>query len=154
MRDYIHWATLGALCEYLPRPDNRVTLAAEKDRHGLPVAHFAYSQCDNDKLLTKSATESLETILKAAGAEEVITINRYAHLVGGARMAARPSDGVVDSEHRVFGVPNLYVVDGSVLPTQGAANPALTIMALAARAAARLIAVGRRGLTERAAVGS
>jgi choline dehydrogenase-like flavoprotein len=48
----------------------------------------------------------------------------------------------------VFGVPNLYVVDGSVLPTQGAANPALTIMALAARAATRLIALGRRGLAE------
>ena len=27
--------------------------------------------------------------------------------------------------HRVWGVPNLFVVDGSVLPTQGAANPAL-----------------------------
>ncbi len=154
MRDYIHWATLGALCEYLPQPDNRVTLADEKDRHDLPVAHFAYTQCDNDKLLTKAATESLETILKAAGAEEVITINRYAHLVGGARMAAGPFNGVVDSDHRVFGVPNLYVVDGSVLPTQGAANPALTIMALAARAADRLITLGRRGLPEQARVDS
>jgi choline dehydrogenase-like flavoprotein len=36
-------------------------------------------------------------------------------------------------------VPNLLIVDGSVLPTQGSANPALTIMALAARAADRLI---------------
>jgi choline dehydrogenase-like flavoprotein len=32
-------------------------------------------------------------------------------------------------------VPNLYIADGSILPTQGSANPALTIMALAARAA-------------------
>ena len=32
-------------------------------------------------------------------------------------------------------VPNLYLTDGSVLPTQGSANPALTIMSLAARAA-------------------
>ena len=39
------------------------------------------------------------------------------------------------AEHRVFGVDGLYVVDGSTLPTQGSANPALTIMALAARAA-------------------
>jgi choline dehydrogenase-like flavoprotein len=38
----------------------------------------------------------------------------------------------------MFGVPNVYVVDGSVLPTQGAANPALTIMALAARCADHL----------------
>ena len=77
----------------------------------------------------------MEDILRAAGAEEVITIDRYAHLVGGARMAARPEEGVVDAEHRVFGVRALYVVDGSMLPTQGSANPALTIMALAARAA-------------------
>jgi choline dehydrogenase-like flavoprotein len=96
----------------------------------------------------------METILKAAGAEEVMTINRYAHLVGGARMAARPSDGMVDSAHRVFGLPNLYIVDGSVLPTQGAANPALTIMALAARAASRFVDLGRRGLTERQLVES
>src|SRR5207253_8908154 len=31
MRDYNHWAVLGVLCELLPRPENRVTLAAEKD---------------------------------------------------------------------------------------------------------------------------
>jgi choline dehydrogenase-like flavoprotein len=148
MRDYVHWATLGALCEYLPQADNRVTLAEEKDRHGLPVAHFSYSQCDNDKALNKAATRSMERILQAAGAEEVMTIDRYAHLVGGARMAATAEQGVVDSHHRVFGVPNLYVVDGSTLPTQGAANPALTIMALAARAADRLIRLGRRGLAE------
>lgn len=135
MRDYIHWATLGALCELLPQPDNRVTLADEKDRHGLPVAHFSYSQCDNDKSLITAATQVMSDMLRAAGAEEVIAIERYAHLVGGARMASRPEDGVIDDEHRVFGVDRLYAVDGSVLPTQGAANPALTIMALAARAA-------------------
>ena len=135
MRDYVHWATLGALCELLPRPDNRVTLSDEKDRHGLPVAHFSYSQCDNDRQLIKAATTVMEDILRAAGAEETITIERYAHLVGGARMAARAEDGVIDAEHRVFGVERLYVVDGSTMPTQGSANPALTIMALAARAA-------------------
>ncbi|UUT36262.1 GMC family oxidoreductase [Microbacterium elymi] len=36
-------------------------------------------------------------------------------------------------------MPNLLIVDGSVLPTQGSANPALTIMAVAARAADRFI---------------
>jgi choline dehydrogenase-like flavoprotein len=38
----------------------------------------------------------------------------------------------------VWGIDNLFVVDGSVLPTQGAANPALVIMALADRAAGLL----------------
>jgi choline dehydrogenase-like flavoprotein len=143
MRDYVHWSTLGALCEFLPQTQNRVTLANETDRHGLPVAHFSYSKCDNDNLLMAAAQQSMERILKAAGATEVMTIQRYAHLVGGARMAANPQDGVVDSDNRVFGIPNLYITDGSVLPTQGAANPALTIMAIAARAADRLIAGAR-----------
>jgi len=143
MRDYVHWATLGALCEFLPRADNRVTLADERDRHGLPVAHFAYTKGDNDELLVQAARRSMEDILRAAGAEDVMTIERYAHLVGGARMAAKAEQGVVDPDHRVFGVHNLYVCDGSVLPTQGSANPALTIMSLAARLADRMIDHGR-----------
>ena len=143
MRDYIHWATLGALCEFLPQPDNRVTLADTTDRYGLPVAKFSYSQCDNDRQLMSAAQQWMEDILRAAGATEVVTINRYAHLVGGARMATRPEDGVVDATQRTFAVPNLYITDGSVLPTQGAANPALTIMALAARVADHL--TGARG---------
>ena len=155
MRDYVHWAALGALCELLPQPDNRVTLARETDRHGLPVAHFAYGKCDNDDQLITAATTVMEDLLRAAGAEEVMTIQRYAHLVGGARMAARAQDGVVDAEHRVFGIERLYVVDGSTLPTQGAANPALTIMALAARAADLMVthAAGRSAPTFTARTG-
>jgi len=133
-----HWGQ--ALCEFLPLPGNRVTLAEEKDRHGLPVAQFSYSQCDNDKQLVKAAREVMETILHGAGAGEVITIERYAHLVGGARMAAGEQHGVVDGDCRSFAVPNLYITDGSALPTQGSANPALTIMAVAARAADQMAA--------------
>ena len=143
MSDYVHWSCLGALCEFLAQPDNRVTLSEEKDRYGLPVAHFSYSQCDNDRQLMRAAQAVMEDLLTAAGADEVVTIDRYAHLVGGARMAADEHDGVVDSECRSFAVPNLYITDGSVLPTQGSANPALTIMAVTARAADRLIAGAR-----------
>ena len=145
MSDYVHWSCLGALCEFLAQPDNRVTLSEEKDRHGLPVAHFSYSQCDNDAALMRAAQSVMEDILHAAGADEVITIDRFAHLVGGARMATDQEEGVVDAECRTFAVPNLYITDGSVLPTQGSANPALTIMAVAARAAERLISTSRRG---------
>jgi choline dehydrogenase-like flavoprotein len=138
MSDYVHWACLGALCEFLPQAQNRVTLAEETDRHGLPVARLTHSRGENDKALMKAARGTMEEILRAAGADEVMTIERYAHLVGGARMAADERSGVVDANGRSFAVPNLYIADGSVLPTQGAANPALTIMALAARTAARL----------------
>jgi len=142
MSDYVHWACLGALCEFLPLEGNRVTLADEKDRNDMPVAHFRYSQCDNDRQLMGAAQEAMEKILRGAGADEVITIKRFAHLVGGARMAADEQHGVVDADCRSFAVPNLYITDGSVLPTQGSANPALTIMAVAARAAERLLAGG------------
>ena len=56
------------------------------------------------------------------------------------RMAADEQHGVVDRYGQTFAVPNLYIADGSVLPTQGSANPALTIMAVAARTARHLAA--------------
>ena len=145
MSDYVHWSCLGALCEFLAQPGNRVTLADEKDRHGLPVANFSYSLCDNDTQLMDAAQSVMEDILRAAGADEVMTIQRFAHLVGGARMAEDEQHGVVDANCRTFAVSNLYITDGSVLPTQGSANPALTIMSVAARAAERLISTSRRG---------
>jgi choline dehydrogenase-like flavoprotein len=122
-----------------------VTLADEADRNGLPVAHFSYSQCDNDRALEREAQKVQEDILKAAGATETIAIKRYAHLVGGCRMASDEQSGVVDADLRTFAVPNLYITDGSVLPTQGSANPALTIMALAARCADHLTSAARAG---------
>jgi len=143
MRDYVHWAVFGALCEFLPQYRNSVTLAEPKDRHGLPVANFSYSQCDNDRALAKAAASTMEDLLRAAGASEVLTIQRFAHLVGGCRMATDEQSGVVDADLRTFAVPNLFITDGSVLPTQGSANPALTIMALAARFADRLVATAR-----------
>ncbi len=138
MRDYNHWSTIGVLNELLPRPENRVTLAQEKDRRGTPVAHFSYSRCENDKANMEYATKTQRAILEAAGAQDILTIQRYAHLIGGARMGTAPENSVVDAEHRVWEVPNLLIADGSVCPTQGSANPALTIMALSSRLAERL----------------
>lgn len=143
MCDYVHWATFGVLCEFLPLAGNRVTLAEEHDRHGLPVAKFSYSQCDNDRALLRAGAQKMQEIFDAAGAEDTVTIERYAHLVGGCRMGRDDTEGVVDRNLRAFAVPNLYVTDGSVLPTQGSANPALTIMALAARCADHLTSANR-----------
>ncbi|HEV2593314.1 MAG TPA: GMC family oxidoreductase [Gaiellaceae bacterium] len=133
MRDYNHWTVLGLLGELLPQPENRVTLADEKDSNGMPVAHFNYSLCENDKALMKHGKQILAEIWDGAGAEDTLTIDRYAHLVGGCRMGTSPDNSVIDAKHRIWDTPNVFVVDGSVMPTQGAANPALTIMALADR---------------------
>jgi choline dehydrogenase-like flavoprotein len=138
MRDYNHWSTIGVLNELLPDPENRVTLAQDSDPYGMPVARFDYSRSENDKANMAYSKEILNGILHAAGAQDILTIQRYAHLVGGARMGRTPEDSVVNSDHRIWGVPNVFVADGSVCPTQGSANPALTIMALASRLAERL----------------
>ena len=95
----------------------------------------SYSLCDNDRALVEAATRVMEDMHHAAGAVEAITIRREAHLIGGCRMAVDETDGVVDTNLRSFAVPDLLIADDSVCPTQGSANPALTIMALAARAA-------------------
>ena len=139
MRDYCHWYSLGALSELLPQPENRVSVASDvTDSNGIPVARMDYSQCENDRKNIAAAKQTLHEILEAAGAQDVLEIDRYAHLVGGCRMGTDPDESVIDSDHRVWGVPNLFLADGSVMPTQGSANPALTIMALSSRLAGRL----------------
>lgn len=148
MMDYNHWAAFGLLGELLPWADNRVTLAEEKDRHGLPVAKVTYSLKDNDKKLIDFGAQKTMEVMWAAGAEEVVQEPRYAHLIGGARMGNDPRTSVVDSFGRSHDVPNLFCCDGSILPTQGSANPGLTIQAIAARTADYLISE-REGVMRR-----
>ena len=111
------------LNELLPHPDNRVTLADETDRHGMPIARMDYTQSDNDRANIAYAKRVLNDIWEAAGAQDRLTIDRYAHLVGGCRMGTSPETSVIDADHRVWGVPNLFIADGSVMPTQGSRQP-------------------------------
>ncbi|HVC23289.1 MAG TPA: GMC family oxidoreductase [Candidatus Dormibacteraeota bacterium] len=139
MRDYNHWATIGVLNELLPQAENRVTLADEPDEYGLPIARFDFSLCENDKKNMAYSTKLLKEILVESGAQDVLTIQRFAHLIGGCRMGTSANNSVVSADQQAWAVPNLLISDGSVCPTQGSANPALTIMALASRLASRLI---------------
>lgn len=155
MMDYNHWAAFGLLGEVLPWANNRVTLAEERDSFGLRVAHVSFNLHSNDHKLIKAAKAKTMEVMRAAGAEEVVQEARYAHLVGGCRMGADPSTSVVDKFGRAHDIPNLFVCDGSLFPTQGSANPGLTIQALAARTADYLISQrdaiftsDRRDLTE------
>jgi cholesterol oxidase len=60
------------------------------------------------------------------------------HPLGGCRMAATPDAGVVNHLGQVFGYPNLYVVDGAIVPAPIGRNPSHTIAALAERIAAHV----------------
>jgi len=153
MMDYNHWAALGLLGEILPWEENRVELADDTDRHGLRVAKVTFALHDNDKKLIEFGKKKVEDVMWAAGAEEVVQEARYAHLVGGARMGDDPRTSVVDKFGRTHDIPNLFVCDGSILPTQGSANPGLTIQALAARTADYLIAEGDNVMHRSSAAG-
>lgn len=144
MMDYNHWAALAVLGEILPWDDNRVELAPEKDQFGIPVAKVTFNLHDNDKKLIEFGKNKVTEVMYAAGAEEVVQEARYAHLVGACRMGNDPAESVVDRFGRTHDISNLFVCDGSVLPTQGSANPGLTIQSLAARTADYLISQGNR----------
>jgi hypothetical protein len=60
------------------------------------------------------------------------------HPLGTARMGLDPRSSVVGPDHRVHDVPDLYITDGSAVPSSLAVNPQLTIMAMATRAAERI----------------
>ncbi|MFF8375696.1 GMC oxidoreductase [Streptomyces sp. NPDC015661] len=107
------------------------------DRGGATGVRYVRGGCEHPQ-----RARPLSDFLTAAAARELVTVDRYAHPVGGCRM---PEHGVVGADLRTFPVPDLLVTDGRVLPTQEAANPALTILALADRAASLLVAGERAG---------
>ncbi|MBT2494009.1 GMC family oxidoreductase [Microbacterium sp. ISL-59] len=65
---------------------------------------------------------------------EVFGIPLTAHFLGGAVISDSPERGVIDPYHRVWGHPQLHVVDGAAVPANPGVNPSLTITALAERA--------------------
>lgn len=145
MAEYNHYACLGVLGEILPDERNYVTIANEKDQYGIPVAKAIFNLFENDRRLIAAGVRTAREVLEAAGAQETFYVDRYAHLVGTCRIGFTPQDSVSDRWCRSWDVPNLFIPDGSFLPTQGSANPALTIAANAARVADHLVADARRG---------
>jgi cholesterol oxidase len=65
---------------------------------------------------------------------EIANIPLTAHFLGGVVIGADPSRGVIDPYHRVWGYPDLHVVDGSAVSANLGVNPSLTITAQAERA--------------------
>ncbi|MCX5516745.1 GMC family oxidoreductase [Kaistia algarum] len=135
----------------LPDPENRVTLSSDLvDSSGLPTAKVDYRLGENDKRLIRFGIERAVEVCHAADGFD-ITINDFHdpvkgyqpptwHLLGTARMGFDPSDSVVNLWHQAWDVPNLFIVDGSSMPTGAAVNPTSTISALALRAAKKIVA--------------
>jgi cholesterol oxidase len=62
-----------------------------------------------------------------------------AHPLGGCAMSSSAERGVVNELGEVWRYPNLYVADGSIVPTALSVNPSATISALAERVAFHII---------------
>ena len=140
MRGYNHTAGINILGECLPSPGNYLELADELDARGLPKPRIWFSYGENEQRLNAHAAALLQAIWTQAGAADIWTFGRSAHIIGTCRMGTDPAQAVVDPDGRAFDVPNLYICDNSIFPSALSANPALTIMALALRTADHFVA--------------
>ena len=135
MNNYNHTAGINILGECLPYKENYLELSDEKDDRGLPKPRIFFSFGQNEKKLTAHAEKIMRNIWSKAGAEDVWSFNRSAHIIGTCRMGNDPEKAVVNSEGQNFDIANLFIADNSVFPSALSANPALTIMALSLRTA-------------------
>jgi choline dehydrogenase-like flavoprotein len=157
MEAYNRVASFGVMVEDASR--GRVT----SGKSGRPRVFYWLGKEEQHRL--KRGTEILSRIFLAGGAREVYPAMHghrvikssadlaklaYArpgpgdwlltafHPLGTCRMATSADHGVVSTDHEVFGLPGLYIMDGSAVPSSLAVNPQVTIMAMATRAAQRL----------------
>ncbi|MGI9105054.1 MAG: GMC family oxidoreductase [Pyrinomonadaceae bacterium] len=139
MRGYNHTAGINILGECLPYEHNYVELSDETDARGLPKPRVHFTNGENERRLTAHAEKLMREIWTLAGAQDVWSFPRNAHIIGTARMGVDPETAVVNADGRAFDVPNLYICDNSIFPSALSCNPALTIMALSLRTADRFL---------------
>jgi choline dehydrogenase-like flavoprotein len=145
-RHFGHGLGIHAIGDDLPNPDNRITLDPDRsDADGMPGARLHYRPGENDRRMMAFMLDRLRDIGRALGAVEV-KLQDYIdaegvyrtpawHMIGTCRMGSDPTVSVVNGWGQSWDVPNLFIVDGSILPTGGAVNPTPTISALALRVA-------------------
>jgi choline dehydrogenase-like flavoprotein len=129
----------------LPVARSRVTLSpGTKDAWGAPVAHVAWhAHPRNHETATYLLARGRE-ILDRLGARNVVTPPYGGEssnlLAGTCRFGDDPKTSVLDRDCRAHEVDNLYVTDGSFMPTAGGVPFTFTIYANALRVADRIIA--------------
>lgn len=136
---------LNHMTEQAPNPDSRVTLSDEKDVLGRPRARLDWRLSSLDVQSIISSQKIIDHDLRASGLGYLmLELDEKSpsalfeggwHHMGTTRMQVDPKKGVVDSDCRVHGLPNLFIAGPSVFPTGGCANPVLTIVALSLRIA-------------------
>jgi choline dehydrogenase-like flavoprotein len=137
--------------EQLPQWHNRISLSDQKDALQLPKLKLEWNRTDADERLFRVMAEKIDRYWKAhlspvcdlQWRPEILNSEvgmagmsmDLAHPAGTTRMGTSPFNSVVDPDLRVHRIPNLSVASASVFPSAGSANPTLTVMHLAMRAA-------------------
>ena len=154
MRDRLWAFTMQG--EDLPQATNRVDLdPTVRDVRGFPAPRVTYhphrhelvaSALHGARLVgvledmgatwTMTSASPLVGKTDRRGASSAVPISR--HVMGTTRMGTDPETSVVDPFGRVHGLDNVVVADSSVFVTSAGYGPTLTLVALAARAAAAL----------------
>src|ERR1700730_11330871 len=124
--------------EDLPQESNRVTLhPTEKDQFGMPIPNVHFDEHANDIAMRNHAFKRGAMVYDAVGATRIIRRipGPSTHNLGTCRQSARQEDGVCNKWGQAHDIKNLFISDGSQFTTSAAANPTLTIVALAIRQA-------------------
>ncbi len=136
--------SLGGEMEQFEHPKNRVSLANGTTRHGLRNTKISVGTHDINLQTRREHVQSFVEILKTAGCREDsietgVANPDGAHASATCRMSSADSDGVVDPNLQVHGTDNLFICSNAVFPSIAAANPTLTMSALAVRLAEHLL---------------
>jgi choline dehydrogenase-like flavoprotein len=132
---------LLALAEDEPRAENRVSIDPTRiDRFGLPQLVVSYPESRRDERARDVLSRRARAVLREAGAFFFYRhqVKTFSHAAGTLRFGEDARNAPLDRWCRFRGLPNLYVVDASVMPTSGTVNPSLTIAANALRVGSKL----------------
>jgi choline dehydrogenase-like flavoprotein len=122
----------------MPQERNCVTLhPSENDQFNVPIPNVHFDDHPNDIAMRKHGFIQSAKVFEAVGATRIITIppGPSTHNLGTCRQSTRPDDGVCNKWGQTHDISNLFISDGSQFTTGAAANPTLTIVALAIRQA-------------------
>ena len=128
--------------ETIPKESNYVALDENlKDPYGMPQLKINIDYDDNDEKMTKDYIEQMTEMFEKAGFTNIRSSDSKQapgldiHEMGGIRMGKDPKTSLLNANHQLHAVPNVYVTDGASMTSTSTQNPSLTYMAFAARAA-------------------
>lgn len=132
---------VNAMLEQSPEDGNTVSPGAGKTRFGTPRPVIDYNDGEIQAKRTRAVEAQLESF--ATQMQLGVAFRRnyvHAHPMCTARMTEDDRDGVIGPDLRVHNMENVYVCGSASFTSGGAANPTLTIAALAYRLGAHLAA--------------